>query len=95
MQRRKQRWQLEILGRMGLSPCGGLEALKGAGFIVDAVFGIGLTREVAGEYARTVEAINASALLYAPWIYRPGSAQIRAGSGLCRKGGYYSHLWGK
>lgn len=55
--------QLEILGRMGLSPCGGLEALKGAGLIVDAVFGIGLTREVAGEYARTVEAINASGAL--------------------------------
>ena len=25
--------QLEILGRMGLSPCGGLEALKGAGLL--------------------------------------------------------------
>ncbi|HIQ99162.1 MAG TPA: NAD(P)H-hydrate dehydratase [Candidatus Scybalocola faecavium] len=57
------RLQMDILKRMEIRECKALDELKGAGLIVDALFGIGLTRNVEWDYARTIEAINTAGSL--------------------------------
>ncbi len=57
------RLQMDISRRMGIRECKALDELKKAGLIVDALFGIGLTRSVEGDYARTIKAINAAGAL--------------------------------
>lgn len=50
--------QIKILENMKVPRCRSLDELTQADLIVDAIFGIGLTRPVEGNFARTVEAIN-------------------------------------
>lgn len=52
------RLQMEIVGKMGISPCNYPEDLYHAHMIVDAIFGIGLTREVTGSFADVIHTIN-------------------------------------
>ncbi len=50
--------QIDILKNMGIKPCADLETLYEADAIVDAVFGIGLTREVGGHFAEVIAVVN-------------------------------------
>ncbi|MBQ6385910.1 MAG: NAD(P)H-hydrate dehydratase [Lachnospiraceae bacterium] len=56
------RFQAEICGRLGIPEAGAeeLAGLREEDVIVDAVFGIGLSRDVTGRYAEIIEAISAS-----------------------------------
>ena len=50
--------QMEILKNLGIGECAYPGGLYGADVIVDAIFGIGLTREVGGHFAEVIETIN-------------------------------------
>ena len=52
------RHQLDILRNLGIASCHFPEDLYAADVIVDALFGIGLTREVSGHFARVIETMN-------------------------------------
>ena len=63
---KETRMQLEILDNLKIEQCLTCDAFETADVLIDAVFGIGLMREITGHFADVIERMNASkAKIYA------------------------------
>ena len=60
---KQTRQQIAILKNLGIGPCSYPQDLMEAEVLVDALFGIGLTRPVSGHFAEVIDTMNRSAAL--------------------------------